>query len=238
VVCQVDRLRRTFPISIRKVLNDLPKTLDETYDRTLLNIDEEKQEFAQRLFRCLTVSIRPLRVDELAEILAIQFDEVASPTFNPAWRPENAEEAVISACSTLIAIVDRGSHQEVQFSHFSVKEYLASERLKTADEGLSYYHILPESAHTTLAHAGLSVLLQLDDKIDRDTICHFPLAPYAARHWVEHAKFYGVSSHIQEVMKHLFDPAKSHFAACGVGLVIRHRPLLDGAHAHDASDAP
>ena len=67
MVCQVDRLRRTFPISIRKVLNDLPKTLDETYGRTLLNIDEEKRQFAQRLFRCLAVSIRPLRVDELAE---------------------------------------------------------------------------------------------------------------------------------------------------------------------------
>jgi hypothetical protein len=26
-------------------------TLDETYDRTLLNIDEEKREFAQRLVR-------------------------------------------------------------------------------------------------------------------------------------------------------------------------------------------
>ena len=74
MVCQVYRLRRPFPISIRKVLDVLPKTLDETYDRTLLNIDEEKREFAQRLFLCLAVSIRPLRVDELAEILAIQFE--------------------------------------------------------------------------------------------------------------------------------------------------------------------
>src|SRR6266852_425914 len=191
-------LRRTFPVNIRKVLNDLPKTLDETYGRTLLNIDEEKREFAQRLFRCLAVSIRPLRVDELAEILAIQFDEVASdtPTFNAAWRPENAEEAVISACSSLIAIVDKGGHQLVQFSHFSVKEYLTSKRLAAAEERLSYYHILPESAHTILAHASLSVLLHLDDEIDRDTIADFPLAPYAARHWVDHAQFKDVSSHI------------------------------------------
>jgi ankyrin repeat protein len=193
-------------------LNDLPKTLDEIYGCTLLNI-EEKREFAQRLFRCLAISIRPLRVDELAEIFAIQFDEAASPTFNAAWRPENAEEALISACSSLIAIIAREGHQVVQFSHFSVKEYLTSERLKTADEGLSYYHVLPESAHTTLAHAGLSVLLQLDDKIDRDTIAYFPLAPYAARHWVDHAHFSDVSSHIKDVMKRLFDPAKPHFAA-------------------------
>jgi hypothetical protein len=194
-------------------LNDLPKTLDETYSRTLLGIDEEKREYAQRLFRCLTVSIRPLRVEELAEILAIQFDEEAHPTFNADWRPEYAEESVMSVCSSLIAVVDREGHQVVQFSHFSVKEYLTSERLAAAEERLSYYHILPEPAHIILAHASLSVLLHLDDKTDRDTIAHFPLAPYAAQHWVGHAQFRNVSSHIEEVMKRLFDPAKPHFAA-------------------------
>jgi len=50
VVCQVDRLRRTLPASIRKVLNDLPKTFDETYGRTLLGIDEEYRDYTQRLF--------------------------------------------------------------------------------------------------------------------------------------------------------------------------------------------
>ena len=209
----MDRLCRTLPASIRKVLNDLPKTLDETYGSTLLGIDEEKREYAQRLFRCLTVSIRPLRVKELADILAVQFDEATPPTFNAAWRPEDAEEAVMSVCSSLITVVDRGGHQTIQFSHFSVKEFLTSERLATAEGRLSYYHILPEPAHTILAHASLSVLLQLDDKIDRNTIDHFPLALYAARHWIDHAQYRNVSSHIQEVMERLFDPEKPHFSA-------------------------
>jgi hypothetical protein len=79
----------------------------------LLGIDEEKREYAQRLFQCLLVSIRPLRVEELAEILAVQFDEATPPTFNSAWRPENAEEAVMSVCSSFVAIVDRGGYQVV-----------------------------------------------------------------------------------------------------------------------------
>jgi hypothetical protein len=216
VVCQVDGLCRTFPASIRKVLNDLPETLDETYERTLLGIDAVKREYAQRLFRCLTVSIRPLRVEELAEILAVQFDEASLPTFNATWRPENAEEAVLSACSSLVTIVDRGGHPIVQFSHFSVKEFLTSERLATAEEHLSYYHILPEPAHTTLAQACLCVVLQLDDKIDRNTIGYYPLALYAARHWITHAQFRSVSAHIQEVMERLFDPSKPIFLhGCG-----------------------
>ena len=179
----------------------------------MLGIDKEKREYAQRLFKCLSVSIRPLRVEELAEIFAVQFDATAPPSFNKDLRPLDAEEAVLSACSSLIAIVNREGSQVVQFSHFSVKEFLTSERLATAEERLSCYHILPEPAHTILAHASLSVLLQLDDKIDRDTIAHFPLAPYAARHWVDHAQFRNVSSHIEEVMERLFDPAKPHFAA-------------------------
>jgi len=50
-VCQVDRLRLTLLASIWKVLNDLPKTLDETYGRTLLCI-EEKREYSMYYDDC------------------------------------------------------------------------------------------------------------------------------------------------------------------------------------------
>ena len=40
------------------------------HDRTLLGINEEKREYAQRLSLCLAVSIRPLGVEELAQVLA------------------------------------------------------------------------------------------------------------------------------------------------------------------------
>ena len=162
-------------------MNDLPETLDQTYSRTLLGIDKEKREYAQRLFRCLAVSVRPLSVEELADIIAVRFDETAPPTFNTDWRPEDSEEAVLEACSSLVSIVNVAGSQIVQFSHFSVKEFLTSERLATAEGRLSYYHILPKLAHVTLAYVSLSVLLQLDDTVDRNTIRHIPLAHYAAQ---------------------------------------------------------
>ena len=114
---------------------------------------------------------------------------------------------------SLITIVDKGCYRVVQFSHFSVKEFLTSERLATAEEHLSYYHISLGPAHTILAPAALSVLLQLDDKIDRNTMTHFPLAPYATRHWVDHTQLGDISSLILEPMERLFDPEKPHFAA-------------------------
>ena len=113
VVCQFDRLRRNFPSSIRRILADLPESLDETYEQTLLGIDKEKRIYAQRLFCCLSVSIRPLRVEELAEILAVESDSTAVPSFNEDLRPPDAKEAVLSSCSSLIAIVYREGGQIV-----------------------------------------------------------------------------------------------------------------------------
>jgi ankyrin repeat protein len=158
------------------------------------------------------VSIRPLRVEELAEILAIQFDEGALPEYDTDWRPENSEEDVLSVCSSLISVVDVDGSRVVQFSHFSVQEYLSSKRLADVGPHLSQYHILPHSAHTIIAQASLSVLLALDDKVDKDMMKNFPLATYAARYWVDHAQFENVSSSIKDGMARLFDAAKPHFA--------------------------
>src|SRR5712672_4524669 len=95
----------------------------------LLGIHKQKREYTRRLLRCLMVSIRPFRVEELGEIFTFQFDEAEHPTFDADWRPEDAEEAILSACSSLISIIDVVGSRIVQFSHFSVKEYLTSERL-------------------------------------------------------------------------------------------------------------
>ena len=171
------------------------------------------RQYAQRLFQCLAVSIRPLRVEELADILAVRFDEEVLPKFDPDWRlGEDAQEAVLSVCSNLISIVDVNGSQIVQFSHFSVKEFLTSNRLATATEDLSGYHIVPRSAHTILAQSSLSVLLRLDEDIDVDSIKNFPLSSYAAQHWADHGQFEGVSPAIQVAMEHLFDPEKPRFA--------------------------
>ncbi|KAH8984375.1 hypothetical protein EDB86DRAFT_3084585 [Lactarius hatsudake] len=162
VFCQLETLRHSFPGAIRHTLDELPETLDETYEQILLSIEKAKRNSAYRLFQCLTVAIRPLRVDELAEVLALRFDPGHPAEYRPDWRPEDSHEAVLSACSSLVTVVDVDGSPVVQFSHFSVKEFLTSERLATARPELSRYHILPHLAHTLLARASLSVLLQLD----------------------------------------------------------------------------
>src|SRR5579863_5046136 len=95
VFCQLDRLRRCFPPSIRRILNELPMTLDGTYGRTLQEIPTDKKQHAYRLFGCLVAAIRPLRVEELAEIFAIEIDQDTAPNVLEGWRPENPEEAIL-----------------------------------------------------------------------------------------------------------------------------------------------
>jgi len=58
----------------------------------------------------------------------------------------------------------------------------------------------------------LGVLLTLDDQFDKNRVKEFPLAVYAARHWVDHAQVENVSSSIEDAMKLLFDPTRLHFA--------------------------
>ncbi|KAH9985870.1 hypothetical protein BJV77DRAFT_1174308, partial [Russula vinacea] len=184
--CQLDTLRRCMPSSILKALNELPTTLDETYERALEGIPKEKRQHAHRLFQCLVVAIRPLRVEELAELFAIEFDRDAGHNFKESWRPENAEDAVLSACSALIAVIENKGSKVVQFSHFSVKEYLTSDRLRTSEMGnVQHYYIPLDVAHTILARACLTVLLQLDENVDKKRLETFPLALYAAQHWID-----------------------------------------------------
>ena len=202
------------PSSIRKALDELPTTLDETYQRALQGVPKEKRQHAHRLFQCLVVAIRPLRVEELAELFAIEFDRDAGPSLKEGWRPENAEDAVLSACSTLIAVIKNESSKTVQFSHFSVKEYLTSDRLRTSEmENICHYHIPLDVAHTILARACLAVLLQLDETVDKRRLETFPLAFYAAQHWVDHAKYEDVASRIQDAIEQLFDPSKPYLAS-------------------------
>ncbi|KAH9969688.1 hypothetical protein BC827DRAFT_23481 [Russula dissimulans] len=216
VYCQLEALRHCLPPSVRGILDELPETLDETYERILRDINKANREHARRLLQCLTVAIRPLRVEELAEVLAVDFDAALRggiPKANRDWRWSNQHQAVLSTCSSLIAIVDDGDSQVVQFSHFSVKEFLTSDRLARSSEGVSRYHIVLSPAHTILAQACLGVLLCLDEHVTEDNAQNIPLAKYAARFWVEHAQFEDVSSRIQDVMECFFDGNRPHWAA-------------------------
>ena len=214
VYCQLDTLRRCMPSSIRRALNELPITLDDTYERMLQGIPKEKFEHASRLFQCMVAAIRPLRVEELAELFAIEFGANNVPNLVAGWRPENPEEALLSTCSTFITTIDEGGKglKIVQFSHFSVKEYLTSDRLQLSDvANIRQYYIPLEPAHAILARACVTVLLQAEEEQDENRFRALPLGSYSIDHWVRHARFGDVASRIEDSLAYLFNSEKPYF---------------------------
>ncbi|KAH9073528.1 hypothetical protein EDB83DRAFT_80797 [Lactarius deliciosus] len=225
VYCQLDALRQCLPSSVPRALKELPESLDETYERIVMDIKKANSAHAYRLLQCLAVAIRPLSVAELAELLAFDFNAAKGgiPELNPNWRWEDHEQAVLSTCSSLITIVPAygSGSPAVQFSHLSVKEFLLSDRLATSTKDISQYHIALEDANTVIARACLGILLRdCVGKHGSDTI---PFAPYAARYWVTHAQVPNVAPRVRGGMEYLFDPDKPCFSAW-VGLYdVGHR---------------
>ena len=213
VYCQLEVLRHCFPINVRQVLEELPISLDETYERILKEINNANREYSYRLLQCLTVASRPLRVEELAEMLAIDCKAGGIPKLNVGWRWEDQEEAVLSACSSLVTVITDNGSRVVQFSHFSVKEFLTSDRLANSIGELSRFHISIEPSHAILAQACLGVLLRLDDHTNNPGIEKTPLVRYAAEYWFRHAQSESAESRIQGAMDYFFDTTKPHFSA-------------------------
>jgi ankyrin repeat protein len=75
------------------------------------------------------------------------------------------------------------------------------------------FYISLNSAHAILAQACLTVMLQLDEKIDKKRLATFSLAFYAAQFWFVHAKYEGVAPQFQDAMERIFNPSNPYLAA-------------------------
>ena len=176
------------------------------------NIDKANWKYAHRIFQCVAVASRLLCVTELVEFLASDFDAGPTPAFRADWRPEDPLNAILSTCSSLLAVVKVADSEAIQFSHFSVKEFLISTRFTETKDAISRYHVSTTPAHTLVAQACLGTLLHLDENIISDNLKDFPLPDITAEYWVDHARFEKVSATMQVSMKHLFDPRKRHIS--------------------------
>jgi hypothetical protein len=162
VYCKLDVLRQCHRNYLRRIIKELPQSLDETYQRILKDINDANPKQAHRLLQCLVAARHPLRVEELAEVLALDVDAGGIPRFNAELGWEDHEAAVLSTCSSLVSVVNHDGSRVVQFCHFSVKEFLLSDRLSST-EGISHFHISHEASHVALAQVCLGVLLSVDD---------------------------------------------------------------------------
>ncbi|KAF8169539.1 hypothetical protein BJ912DRAFT_1067147 [Pholiota molesta] len=201
------------PRSVMSQLASLPKGLYETYDQILSRIEEQADD-TKIFLRWLCFSVRPLTLAEIAETVVVDLDADDGPRYTPAhryWDPRD----VLVRCSGFIS----ESEGEVKLAHFSIKEYLLSEHLRTG--AASKFHLTSdELSHTLISQICLAYILHFDalDSIDKDKdlAISFPLAHYAAEHWIFHAQSGGIDrsepSATLTLAQKLFKPNSATFA--------------------------
>jgi hypothetical protein len=85
-VCQFHSLSRCLsPTDVRTTLSSLPRTLDETYERILVNIPIDYQSKALTALQWIIYSVKELRLDQVSD--AIIINPKADPPFSLANRP-------------------------------------------------------------------------------------------------------------------------------------------------------
>ncbi|RYP81096.1 hypothetical protein DL769_002152 [Monosporascus sp. CRB-8-3] len=187
VTCQLDALENCLDYrALQKALRTLPRTLDETYVRILENIPPDHLPYTKRILQFLTFSERPLRIDEAVDAIAVSLTE--TPRFDASNRMPIPTE-ISRYCSSLVAVVEKEDDAgdmttEIQLSHYSVKEWLISNRL---DPNLSEEFREP-NARAVLAQICIAYLLDLSHDLPvREITRLFPFAKYTARFWAYHA---------------------------------------------------
>ncbi|KAL9621688.1 MAG: hypothetical protein Q9160_003941 [Pyrenula sp. 1 TL-2023] len=190
VKCQLEALKKSKNLlMLQKCLRELPITIEFTYERSLGEIDPLYFEYSFRMLQWLCFSIRPTTVDEMNDILATQIGP------NSRFEPENRfpdPDDIQDLCPGLVTVsLDyeySRRHPMIKLSHSSVRDYLLSGRLPPL---VAKYSIIETQSQNMIASACLVYLLSFRKPMSlsiEDIKDHFPLARYAAEHWMEHIR--------------------------------------------------
>jgi hypothetical protein len=173
---------------LRKSLATLPRTLDQTYDRILCAISDEYSDYAMRILKWLTFSARPLSIEEVAEAVAI--DVARDPAFDRDEVLEDPLEAM-NICSSLVTVTtnrpdgrERPAQRIIALAHYSVQEYLVSERIKQGQG--KRFSMQDSESHDTILKGSLMYLLQFQQPLSTEVLDASALARYAAEFWNSH----------------------------------------------------
>ncbi|KAI4114105.1 MAG: hypothetical protein LQ345_005057, partial [Seirophora villosa] len=186
VDCQLDTLRACNKVSaIKTSLDQLPATLDETYERILRAIEPADTVEAYNILQWLAFAERPLTLEEVAEAAVTKEDGGPIDPEDRLFDPYDVVricKGLVSITEDKLAICGRWTAGKfVRFAHFSVKEYLLSSRVL---EGTAKtFHMNTQHSHQQIGRSCLSILLQ-NDEISKSQ--HLPLVKYAAQFWVKH----------------------------------------------------
>lgn len=188
-------LKRCMSVAaLKRALISLPKNLDETYDRILMEIDDFHQAEVMKTLQALIVTLEPLTLEEIVDLLAVDHDSVPA-RFDPDFRLLDPR-SILTMCSSFVILTpehrfpnsftpfiraDRVS--ALRLAHASVADYLMQSKPQ------STFHFSKNSARQFLARTCLAYLLNPEfvsgherSKI-KQRLLVFPFLSHVVRFW-------------------------------------------------------
>ena len=102
VALQLNELKKCrTKTDLKKQLANLPKGLDETYDRILLGMNEKDYGYAKIFLQWLSFAVRPLTLKELATTAAVDLSAENGPEYRSDNELQDATD-VLRICSSFI----------------------------------------------------------------------------------------------------------------------------------------
>ncbi|KAI1428724.1 ankyrin repeat-containing domain protein [Xylaria sp. FL1777] len=192
VVCQFRVLEKLGSAAeIDEALEQLPLGLSTTYDRVLQDIDPKFQARVVSMLKWLVASVRPLLIEELAEACIIHPEStVPFDVTHRLFTPKDCLKYISSL--TVLHVrdtddweggtrVERGTY--VRLAHFSVREYLTSNRI--ADNQVATFLFTAFEAHLHIAHSSVAYHLYRTE-MNKDAEFDLELEDYTTQHWASH----------------------------------------------------
>jgi hypothetical protein len=244
--CQLDILRKlTTESAIREALGQLPKTLDETYERILISIPAENRLVAHRALQWLAFSPGFAFLKTLAKAVVMDIERYSFDSGSELLDPKD----LLEICSCLITATceDDGIWYEPALAHYTVKEFLVSERIKIGPA--NDFYVSETSTHVLTAKSFLVFLLTEDYGNLRDengimtpsqTEYTHPFLYQSVVYWQEHVKTVeqdGGDATVTDLVLKLLDPSGPHFKAFLEQSYVHSQEVGDG-HLPDWSFPP
>lgn len=200
----------------------------------------------------LAFSARPMTIQEVAEACAVNLE---MSSFSEDERFSNAYD-ILEFCSSLVSLSDDvATHNSpysvyrygtrspdirmIQFAHFSVKEYLLSERTQKLIP--TQFHINEALSHSYLTQIGLIYLLDFKQggRVTRRDQEQFPFLLYTVLHWTTHLAHVREEDRaaIEPLLLRLFDPENDTHLLNFLNLYGPQRPSIELALGRTSRNA-
>jgi ankyrin repeat protein len=182
------------PKAMKMALEKLPKGSDAlklAYNSAVERVDAQKpgiKALADQILSWITITRRPLRIEELQHALAIEIDE----TYLDEDNFSDLEE-MIGVCAGLVTI-DENS-KIIRFIHYTTQEYFESirrERFNDAADNVALScitYLMYDDLESFMRGEGQGQLKgKLSVRVQDQLVRKYPLIIYAAEHWGHHVR--------------------------------------------------